>query len=166
MANPVATLVSNNTAASTFTAFVDVDATRSGHLEGFQEHNLLSGSELANKSIQVLDISHDFNLFVIYENDGHSEGYAAISTSDLGNEYYVSTFCELGGYCQITLATSASGLTRVYIKLPDEVDEVVICVGEQYWRSKYHTSINLTYPETLQIETTHDLTGKVWQFEI
>ncbi|XP_060556672.1 uncharacterized protein LOC132717253 [Ruditapes philippinarum] len=128
-------------------------------MENFEEGSLLNRSELANKSITVETLGNGFNLHIVYEKNGYDEGYAALATSEIGNEYYVSTFCALGGFCQVAIASVSPGLTRVYIKLPSEVDEVVICVGEKSWRSKYHTSFNLTFPETIQIETTHDLTG-------
>ncbi|XP_053400883.1 IgGFc-binding protein-like [Mercenaria mercenaria] len=156
---PTATLKQNHTDILTYSCPVGNDDVKIEYMTNFQEDVLLNKSEMANKSIEVVATNFDFNLHVVYEKNGYSEGYVALSASDIGNEYYVSTFCALGGYCQIAMASVQSGVTRLYVKLPEEVDEVVICVGEMYWRSKYHTSFNLTYPETLQIETTHDLTG-------
>ena len=157
-----ATLYSNHTSIQSFISnSVGKDTVEFVVMETFDEGALLDRSELANKSITVETAINEFNLHIVYEKNGYDEGYAAISTSDIGNEYYVSTFCALGGFCQIAMASVTPGLTRVYVKLPVEVDEVVICVGERSWRSEHHTSFNLTYPETIQIETTHDLTGKL-----
>lgn len=156
---PSIKLTFNNSDVLTFDGIVSAGDIGSAIFEGFQEKYLLSQSELSNKTLEVNVTSSPFSLQVIYEKNGYAEGYAAISTADVGYEYYVSTFCALGGYCQIAVAPVSTGLTRVYIKLPVEVDEIVFCVGQQHWRSKYHTTVNLTYPDTLQLETTHDLTG-------
>lgn len=157
--NPSIKLTFNNSDVESSDVVVCDGDIESKIFQGFQEKYLLSQSELSNKTIEVNDSSYPFSLQVIYEKNGYAEGYAAISTTDVGNEYYVSTFCALGGYCQIAVAPVGTGLTRVYIKLPAEVDEIVFCVGQQHWRSKYHTTVNLTYPDTLQLETRHDLTG-------
>ncbi|KAL4230333.1 hypothetical protein ACF0H5_010716 [Mactra antiquata] len=117
----------------------------------------LNGTEIANKSM-TFESNDNIGLYVIGTTVDHTEGFTAIPTDSLGREYYVSTFCDLGGYCQIAIATVETGITQIYIELPVDVNEVSMCIGRRTWVGA-DRSFNLMYPESVQIESAHDLTG-------
>lgn len=76
------------------------------------QEDTLNGSQIANTSLQV-DSTQFFTLQVVTKTPDYKEGFRALPIDDVGNEYYVSTFCDLGGYCQIAIATTTSGTTKV-----------------------------------------------------
>lgn len=153
----------NNSVVQTFSTNVASEEVSNLNLNNILAKHVLNGSEIANKSIVIESSSNDIGVHVILGESFHNEGFAAISTDHLGTKYYVSTFCALGGYCQIAIATVENGTTNLYVELPNEADEVAICVGKRTWTSS-DLSFYLTYPESVQIESTHDLTGKSLSF--
>jgi len=74
--------------------------------------NTLNGSQIANTTLEI-ESSRTITVQVVTESMGYREGYRALPTSSAGNEYFVDTFCDLGGYCQIAIATIETGITKV-----------------------------------------------------
>ena len=119
----------------------------------------MNGTEIANKSIRVVSDKRILVQVFIYTED-HIEGYLGIPVNKLGKMYHVSTFCALGGFCQLAIAaTHPNTTTNVYLQFPPSVPDIVFCVGEKFFRSKRDRFLILEKFEVLQIETAVDLTG-------
>ena len=87
------------------------------------------------------------------------EGYLAIPVSHLNTVYQISTFCAVGGFCQLAIAAAHPNTTQVYLQFPPSVPEIVFCVGRKFYRSKRDRFFTLEKYDVLQIETAADLTG-------
>ncbi|WAR00376.1 hypothetical protein MAR_024748 [Mya arenaria] len=119
---------------------------------------ITQGSAVGNGSLHV-SATKGIDFLFVTATSSDNEGFRPLASNDIGTEYLISTFCDAGGICQVAVATTKPGLTEVYVSLPAETTEVVLCVGPLKWLSHTHTSLTLTYPEVLQIETPQDLTG-------
>ncbi|XP_060570124.1 uncharacterized protein LOC132728501 [Ruditapes philippinarum] len=132
----------------------------------------MNGSQYANKSIIVSSSNGLFNLqvFVIREDFNHIEGYLGIPIESLTGphqppgqtvySYVVATFCDVGGYCQLSVA-ALNDKTPISIVLPSNVEEIVLCRSKSYIRTKRDTTLTLNRFDALQLESTNDLTGTV-----
>ena len=120
----------------------------------------LNSSRIRKDSLLV-ESTADFTLQVITKYADYSEGFMAIPVAKLGKEYYVSTFCALGGYCQITIATVVSGTTKIFMDLPSNTDEEIFyCKGSGYWKSGRDKILSINYPKTVQLTSPRDFTGE------
>ena len=71
----------------------------------------------------------------------------------------MSTFCALGGYCQLAIAATQPNTTRVYLQLPVDLPDIVFCIEKKFFRSKRDRYLYLKEYDILQIETAGDLSG-------
>ena len=132
----------------------------------------MNGSAYENKSIIVHSTNGAFNLqvFVIREDNNYVEGYLGIPIESLNGpqqsggqvvySYVAATFCDVGGYCQLSVA-ALNDQTAVSIVLPSNVTEIVLCRAKSYIRTKRDTTVTLNKFDALQLESTEDLTGTV-----
>ena len=118
----------------------------------------MNGSEIANKSVHIVSDENILVQVFIHTKD-HIEGYLAIPVDRLGYRYQISTFCAVGGYCQIAVAATHANTTQVYLQFPLSVPEIVFCVGKLFFRSKRDRYVTLEKYDVLQIETATDITG-------
>lgn len=118
----------------------------------------MNGTEIANKSIKVSS-NKMVTVQVFTYASNYVEGYLALPVASLNVLYQVSTFCSLSGFCQIAIASTVPGITKVYLQFPLRVPEIVFCVGKRFYRSKRDRFFQLAEFEVLQIETAADLTG-------
>ena len=118
----------------------------------------MNGTERANKSVLITSDSDILVQVFIYTSD-HIEGYLAIPVSHLNRVYQISTFCALGGFCQLAIAATHANTTNVYLQFPPSVPEIVFCVGKKFFRSKRDRFFTLEKFDVVQIETAADLTG-------
>ncbi|KAH3787164.1 hypothetical protein DPMN_165284 [Dreissena polymorpha] len=84
------------------------------------------------------------------------EGYAAIEDAHLGTEYYVGTYCSMGGYCQFAV-TPVYNDTNVTVYLPDGKNETLKCNTNA--ANHFGVPVTLNELEVLRIESTQDLSG-------
>ena len=115
-------------------------------------------SRITKKSVEVLIYLRRFYSRVFVTRKNYTEGFLPLYTTQLGGEYYVSTFCEFGGICQFSI-TALGSRTHVSLEIPDSVPEITFCVGDTLFRSKRDTNLTLNRWEVLQIESANDLTG-------
>ena len=118
----------------------------------------MNGTEIANKSVRITSDNDVLVQVFIYTSD-HIEGYLAIPVSHLDQLYQISTFCALGGFCQLAIAATHQNTTTIYLQVPPSVPEIVFCVGKKFFRSKRDRFFTLEEFEVVQIETAADLTG-------
>ncbi|XP_045206936.2 IgGFc-binding protein-like [Mercenaria mercenaria] len=137
----------------------------------------MNGSEYSNKSIIVHSADGFFTLQVFITRGDHNyiEGFLGIPIQSLAGpnqpvgqtvySYVAATFCDVGGYCQLAVA-ALNDKTAVSIVLPSHVEEIVCCKGKGYHRSKRDTAFTLNKFDSIQFESTYDLTGTViYSFE-
>ena len=117
-----------------------------------------TASRITTKRIDV-SATEDFNLQVFVTRKNYTEGFRPLSSTMLGMEYYVSTFCEFGGFCQFSVTATDIPRTNVYLKIPNKVTEIVFCVGETRFRSNQDTNFTLKANKVLLVESPYDLTG-------
>jgi hypothetical protein len=90
------------------------------------------------------------------------EGYLAIPDEHLGNEYYVVTYCTLGGFCQFAVVGIANE-TQVNIIFPDNVTTSMVCVNDVKVSTDappgFPVTFIITENEVIHFESEHDLTG-------
>lgn len=127
----------------------------------------ITGSGIAKTALIVSSSDGTpFLLQVFISNDDSSEGFLGLpldtmlkqEAEDRVYEYIVATMCATGGYCQLAIA-AVRNYTYVSIKLPVRVPPIIFCVGKQTFNSSESKSITLMKFETVQYETTVDLTG-------
>ena len=101
------------------------------------------------------------NVHVIQDEFEHAEGFLAISDADLGLEYYIVTYCTMGGVCQFTV-TPISNTTSVTIYFPETVQTDSICISGISGLDVV-PGIGLPFTldelEVLHIESESDLSG-------
>lgn len=117
------------------------------------------------KGVQVTIDENSSPLHVIqtYRNL-NQEGYLAIPDSDLGKEYYISTYCPVGGRCQFAV-TPVSSSTSVYVQIPPDIKQADLqfdCPRGQTVKTegdwtKLHC--NLKEFEVLYVQYNGDLSG-------
>ena len=122
------------------------------------QRSSLNGTEIANKSLFIVSES-DVLVQVFIHTSDHIEGYLAIPVSHLSTLYQISTFCAIGGFCQLAVAATHANTTNVYLQFPPSVPEIVFCVGKKFFRSKRDRLFSLEKYDVLQIEIASDLTG-------
>ncbi|XP_060601630.1 uncharacterized protein LOC132754901, partial [Ruditapes philippinarum] len=110
-----------------------------------------------------VESSEEFTLHV-YQADSKgypSDGYLAIPDEHLGTEYYVPTYCSLGGHCQIAVAGTTDS-TSLQIVFPEHIpSESVTCNGQSITTGD-PVSFQLNENEVLHIESNEsqvDLSG-------
>ncbi|KAL4217785.1 hypothetical protein ACF0H5_022523 [Mactra antiquata] len=122
-----------------------------------------SGTELGAKGISVFS-SDAFTLHVFQADDGgnRADGYLAIPDSQLGTEYFVATYCTLGGICQF-IVTAIQDATLVTVVFPDNIDNEITCVSGMQEPTNVQSGTALPYIiheyDTLHFESTQDLSG-------
>ena len=123
-----------------------------------------SGIEVASKGLKVMSQS-DFLLQVVQE-DGSlpavsREGYLAFEVKHLGNEYYVATYCQTGGWCQFSVLATED--TSLNIRFPSNVTADASCVtgsgGTGYVPTGTSVPCYLSALDVLHIESRQDLSG-------
>ncbi|XP_053381805.1 uncharacterized protein LOC123541181 [Mercenaria mercenaria] len=121
-----------------------------------------NGSQIKATGIKI-ESSEEFVLHV-YQTDnlGKNEGYLAIPDEHLGNEYYVITYCTLGGLCQFAVAGITNG-TRVNVIFPNNVTVSSVCVGSIQLPDSAPSGSPVPFEinefEVLHFESENDLTG-------
>ena len=103
-------------------------------------------------------IDNNFQARVYVTRNQYTEGFLPLFKTQLGRDYYISTFCEFGGFCQFSV-TALNSRANVSLTIPDSVTEVVFCVGGTQFRSKRDTYVLLKANEALLVESLDDLTG-------
>lgn len=137
----------------------------------FNETLGLNGSEYTNKSLIIQSINK-FTLQVFTIRSGYIEGFLGIPVEQMTGphppvvyNYVVATFCATAGYCQLAIAATKDK-TVVSIKLPSSVEQIVICQGKSFFKTKRDREITLNKFDAIQLETTQDLTGTIiYSFE-
>lgn len=128
-----------------------------------------NGTEISATGIKIESVSE--MVMHVYQN-GESEhtqaveGYLAIPDRYLGNEYYVITYCSMGGICQFAVAGISDG-TRVYVIFPDDVTVSTVCVDGIPLPSSAPSGSAVSFEiqefQVLHIESENDLTGTyIW----
>ena len=122
------------------------------------------GNMIKATGIKV-EADYDFILHAYQTNDETSlkkEGYLAIPDEHLGNEYYVVTYCTLGGYCQFAVVGIANN-TQVNIIFPDGVTSSVVCNNDVEVPNEAPpgspVSFIINEYEVIHFESVDDLTG-------
>ena len=118
----------------------------------------MTGTRIIKKSVEVRS-NHTLDLRVFVTRGNYTEGFLPLRRRVLGSEYYVSTFCEFGGFCQFSITSTQNGQTEVYVKVPESVTDIVFCVGETKFHTNSETNFTLGPNESLLVESPHDLTG-------
>ncbi|XP_060583531.1 uncharacterized protein LOC132739758 [Ruditapes philippinarum] len=120
------------------------------------------GFQLSSTGVKV-ESSEEFTLHV-YQTDSKgnlSDGYLAIPDEHLGTEYYVSTYCSLGGHCQIAVAGTTDS-TSLQIVFPEHIPPGSVTCNGQSITTGDPVSFKLNENEVLHIESNEsqvDLSG-------
>ncbi|KAH3794284.1 hypothetical protein DPMN_147815 [Dreissena polymorpha] len=85
------------------------------------------------------------------------EAYAAIEDAHLGTEYYVGTYCSMGGYCQFAV-TPVYNDTVVTLYLPEGINETLKSSDTEA-AIVDAVPVTLNELDVLRIESTQDLSG-------
>lgn len=90
-----------------------------------------------------------------------ADGFLAIPDQSLGTEYYVVTYCRMGGTCQFAV-TPTNDSTTMTIYFPDNVTTDALCItGPGFSEIVAGTPLDFVLHEleVLHVESSLDLTG-------
>ncbi|XP_052792628.1 uncharacterized protein LOC128226688 [Mya arenaria] len=126
----------------------------------------LNNSQSRNTTLRVSSEDGPFQLQVYITVNGYTEGFLGVPLEKMqgpnqpndGHEFVAATFCDTGGYCQIAVAANEDD-TAIYLKVPDHVENIVLCRENTFYRTKQLTQINMKKFEVIQLESTYDLSG-------
>ncbi|KAL4229249.1 hypothetical protein ACF0H5_012289 [Mactra antiquata] len=121
------------------------------------------GTEFATRGIAVRsEDKFTLHVFQPFKNEDLGDGYLAIPDDQLGNEYFVATYCTLGGKCQFAI-TAIEDDTDVTVVFPDELVDPPVCVSRMGMPQNIQPGTAIPFKineyDTLHFESEQDLSG-------
>ncbi|WAQ99352.1 FCGBP-like protein [Mya arenaria] len=126
----------------------------------------LNNSQTRNTTLRISSEDGPFQLQVYITVNGYTEGFLGVPLEKMQgpnvpndvHEFVAATFCDTGGYCQIAVAANEDD-TAIYLKVPDHVENIVLCRDNTFYRTKEITKITMKKFEVIQLESTYDMSG-------
>jgi hypothetical protein len=124
---------------------------------------LPKGVELSSKGIRLeTNDSASVHILQADKNGNPSDGSLAFNDDQLGNEYYVITYCALGGVCQFAVVGTV-GNTSVDIVFQGNINVSTVCVNNrslpEHAPTGQKASFFIQEYEVLHFESEQDLSA-------